>query len=109
MFTIKELIDKRADYQSACYLTIKELLSESKSIKFDVEDVEGCSYCIGDNHMGIVDGIIKEIYINDNDEIIVCYVDNKDLSYESEENIKYMIHIDLIDVIENIKNKLKNG
>ena len=112
MFTIKELEDKRTEYESACYLTIRQLLSKrtGKLIEFDLDNIEECAYCIGDNCMGIIDGVIKEIYINPiNDAIEVTYADSKDYSCTYSENIKFLVHCDLIDIIETIKNKLKNG
>ena len=108
MFTINELMDKRAEFESACQLTIKQLLSDTGRIEFDIDDVENCPYCIGDDYMGIVDGIIKAVDIN-KDTILITYVNNKDTSTDLISEIEYLVHCDYIDLITQIQNKLKNG
>ena len=109
MFTINELQSKRSDYTASCFVTIQELLSEIKRVEFDVDDVENCPYCIGDNYLGIIDGIIKAVEIN-NDNIIITYVDNEDTNCnEIISEIENLVHCDYIDLIIQIKKKLENG
>ena len=108
MFTLKELQDKRSEYEASCLVTIQQLLSDVKRVDFDIDDVENCPYCIGDDYMGIIDGIIKSVEVN-SDKIIITYVDNKDTSVDLTSEVEYLVHCDYIDLISQIQNKLKNG
>lgn len=107
MVSLYDLKQAEESYKNLCYTAIKELL-QGGSITFDSSDVENCPYCIGDNYLGIVDGIIKKVFIQNN-EIFITYVDNKDDAIEGTEQLKFLIHCDLIDLYTNIQNKIKNG
>ena len=104
MFTITELTDKFADCQESCILTIQQILSDTTSVSFDIENVGKCAYCIGDDGSNIVDGIIKKVKLHDND-ILVTYIDAKNEKKEYTEKIRNLIHCDLIDLIIRSLNK----
>ena len=108
MFTIKELEDKWFSYESACLLTIKQLLSNYKEVSFESDDLGMHPVCIGDNGMGLIDGIIVKIYLN-NDSINVVYRDRDYPNCIMDEEIQYINYINYLDVICYIKEQLRNG
>ena len=108
MFTIKELEDKWIDYESACLLTIKQLLADCKEVTFESDDLGMHPVCVDSNDFGLVDGIIYKIYIGEDDNVYVYY---KDMEHEyfTEEDIRYLVNINYIDIIMYIKEEFKNG
>ena len=106
MFTIKELEDKWIDYESACLLTIKQLLTDCKEVIFDSDDLSDCPSCISDADGVLVDVLIKCIYLQ-NDRIMVEYEDREDPFYCTNEELKYLIDVDYLEIISLIKKNLK--
>ena len=102
---MKELEDKWNDYESACLLTIKQLLVDCQEIIFESDM---CPVCIGDNGMTLIDGIVTSIYLH-NGEVYITYKSREFPNYFTDENIRYVNHINYIDVIIFIKEALKNG
>lgn len=107
MFTIKELEDKRNDYESACLLTIKQLLADYKEVTFDFNS--SSPYCLIDYGDKIASAIITSIRMDSFGNLFtkaVCEIDN---NYTIEDKLEYLCNIDYIDIITQIKKKLKNG
>lgn len=105
MFTINELQDKQADYKSTCHITIKQFLSDSKYIKFDInDDLNICpSLCFYYYGIDLIEGIIQKVSI-DNDDIIITFVDKNDNNFIMSDKIQHFIYIDYINLINTIKN-----
>lgn len=108
MFTIKELEDRWDDYESACLLTIKQLLADYQEITFESDDLSMCPVCIGDNGMTLIDGIVTSIYLH-NGEVYITYKDREYPECAADEDIRYITHINYIDIIMFIKETLRNG
>lgn len=107
---INELKSKLADYRLACFDVIKDLLDfPGRSVTFNTENIEECPYCIGDDYMGIIDGIIRKIYLDDDNNIRIEYHATDDVNRIQDEDIRYINHIDLIDVCDRLCNKINNG
>lgn len=108
MFTIKELEDKWTDYESACLLTIKQLLADCKEVTFESDDLSMRPVCIGENGMNLIDAIIVSVHLQ-GDQIMVDYKDREYPYVITTDELKYVEHVDYIDLISFIKEALKNG
>lgn len=104
MFTIKELEDRWNDYESACLITIKQLLADKKEIIFESDDPGIHPICIGDDGYGLIDAIILKIKLENND-IYVTYQDLNCPEFILEEDIRYICHINYLEIIQYIKEK----
>jgi hypothetical protein len=108
MFTIKELEDKWIDYESACLLTIKQLLADCKEVTFESDDLSMHPVCIGEDGTNLIDAIIISVHLQ-GDRIMVDYKDREYPDIITSDELKYVEHVDYIDLISFIKEELKNG